>query len=236
MSKALKSAGMSDAAIARIDAEAKTIEAWLERVAELLYEGGLATADTEGGPMPAWIELREFTQHWQGKGKKPGQSTRARLDWYRQIIRDHRKMADQMLGLSAADAEALAAELLARAKTVRYHYELTLWRRIERAEGRPAGSLARPLGERGSLEEEALIITGPPGSGKTHNALGLMAHFGKTILIEADDDVRWNILGDPSKLPPRALVLTTVPVDGALPIATALLLAGITPRDVGGPA
>lgn len=69
-----------------------------------------------------------------------------------------------------------------------------------------------------------IIITGAPGSGKTTHAKALMAHYGKTALIDGGD-MEWH--PDHGLPPANTLVLTTWPAEGAIPIADALRDAGI---------
>lgn len=71
-----------------------------------------------------------------------------------------------------------------------------------------------------SAVDGPVVISGPPGSGKTHYAAALLRHYGKTRLRD-----EW-IIEDGL---PQAhdLVLTTLPVGGAIPIKQALRDAGI---------
>lgn len=67
-----------------------------------------------------------------------------------------------------------------------------------------------------------IIISGPPGSGKTQNGEALARHYGKSRIVD-----EWS---EGDRLPADALVLTCDAPAGAIHIDTALRAAGIKRR------
>lgn len=134
---------MSDVIVSRLVAASNRQEAWLNRVAKMLYEAGEMTAQTEGGPMPPWDAMTEILAGLQRK-KKPGESQRARRDWYAALIHDHRTLASNLRDAASID---LVRELLTAIEDRQRDLERQLWQRIERAEKRAPGSLSRRIGD-----------------------------------------------------------------------------------------
>jgi len=125
--------------MARIVLRAAEREKIVDQIARMLWESGEMLADSEGGSMPTWDEVRAGCVA----------QTEGCWDWYLA----HKRRAEAVLALDAAQSLALARILLDRAARQYRELELDLWAKIERAKGFEPGSLT---GEPGVRQEVAL--------------------------------------------------------------------------------
>ena len=94
-----------------------------DRIAQMLYEHGDMLADHEDGCAPAWNEVVESSGD------------------HADILFDHRKNANAIMGLDAVSCLELGRILMGIAATKYEGLENDLWAKIERAKGYECGSL-----------------------------------------------------------------------------------------------
>lgn len=125
--------GNNDDPMARFQPKAAERAAVIDQIARMLWESGEALADTEGGSMPTWDQIREAVETRIGDAD----FVNACFGWWL----DHKHKAEAILALDAAQSLTLATFLIENAKRYQERTELDLWRKIERAKGFEAGSL-----------------------------------------------------------------------------------------------
>ena len=131
----------------------RLLEKGLERdkvansIARMLWDNGPALADCEAGGRPdTWDEITDALRlGMPDKTKKAERELHAarRLQW-----REYHNRALALLALPAADGLLLAKLLIDNTQKQHRETELSLWRRIEVANGLEAGSLTNAPGVR----------------------------------------------------------------------------------------